>query len=257
MLREDDARDPTVPFRYNGKVEQLRLNRQHAAVLCGGVVVLHEIEPPRGGSAQRRTFPDADAGDDATVCATALALTKDVLVYGTQAGAVHFFAVDPESWAPLPGVELRHGSAIAALYPNAAGTRVAVVDANRAGFVYNPVGSELTPIPAFPRDATSVLWDCVDRHVLLVSDGKELHTYAYAPQTVRGPVVAKLGPVDVDEAGGVTMTPKATPVQQGLYPICAADGTITCQVATGSVTTIQCPLYAAPSGTRRDEARSG
>ena len=42
-----------------------------------------------------------------------------------------------------------------------------------------------------------MIWEVIDRHVFIVSSPSELHTYAYAPQTVRGAVVAKLGAVDV------------------------------------------------------------
>ena len=75
--------------------------------------------------------------------------------------------ISAQAWAPLPGVDLRHASAVVALYPNAAGTRFVVVDAQKAGYVYNPVGSELTPIPGFPRDATAVLWDDSYRYILM------------------------------------------------------------------------------------------
>ena len=129
------------------------------------------------------------------------------------------------------------------MHPNAAGTRVVVVDAQHQGFIYNPVSAELTSIPSFPPSVQCVMWDAKDRNVLLVADGKELHTYVYAHTTIKGPMAAKLGPVDISADGEVTMIQKATPVQQGLYPICSREGTITCQVATGSITSITCPQY--------------
>jgi hypothetical protein len=125
------------------------------------------------------------------------------------------------------------------------------------------------------------MWDTADKHVLLVSDGAELHTYAYAPCTIKGATVTKLGPVEISADGEVTMVPKATPIQQGLFPICekpapgnngrnkpnseriyagesppgderavrnavtlgSHEGAITCQVGSGSITSIRCPLY--------------
>ena len=67
------------------------------------------------------------------------------------------------------------------------------MDTSKNAYVYAPTTSDLTPIPSFPRDFTSVIWEVIDRHVFIVSSPSELHTYAYAPQTVRGAVVAKLG----------------------------------------------------------------
>ena len=55
--------------------------------------------------------------DEHFVCATAIALTRDFLVYGTAAGTVEFFAVHPDEWTMLPGVELESGLAS----PDAAG----------------------------------------------------------------------------------------------------------------------------------------
>ena len=237
-----DAKRPKVNEQeYLGKVDKICLNGTHAAVLSGTRVTLHEIEAQAGAGTQRKTFPVRE--DEHFVCATAIALTRDFLIYGTQAGTVEFFAVHPDEWTMLPGVELRHAHAVASLHPNAAGTRVVVVDAQHQGFIYNPVSAELTSIPSFPPSVQCVMWDAKDRNVLLVADGKELHTYVYAHTTIKGPMAAKLGPVDISADGEVTMIQKATPVQQGLYPICSREGTITCQVATGSITSITCPQY--------------
>ena len=217
----DPKRPKVNEQEYLGKVDKICLNGAHAAVLSGTRVTLHEIEAQAGAGTQRKTFPVRE--DEHFVCATAIALTRDFLIYGTQAGTVEFFAVHPDEWTMLPGVELRHAHAVASLHPNAAGTRVVVVDAQHQGFIYNPVSAELTSIPSFPPSVQCVMWDARDRNVLLVADGKELHTYVYAHTTIKGPMAAKLGPVDISADGEVTMIQKATPVQQGLYPICSRD----------------------------------
>jgi WD repeat-containing protein 19 len=221
---------------YNGRVEAMCLSETHCAVLSGGRVTLHALL-----GSYRRSFPDRELGDDPDDKVLSIALTKDVLVHGTRSGALQFFAINPEG--PLPGVELRHASAIVKIVPNGAGTRFVIVDAPQSAFVYAPTTGDLTPIPSFPTDFTSILWEVIDRHILLVSSPSELHTYAYAPQTVRGTQVAKLGAVDVSETGGVTMRPKASPLPSGLVPVCSYDGTVTCQNSTGTLTKVQCPLY--------------
>ena len=66
---------------------------------------------------------------------TALALTKDVLVYGTKSGMVHFFAINPED---TRGRRARHERAILEIVPNVKGTRFIVVDTSKNAYVYAP-----------------------------------------------------------------------------------------------------------------------
>ncbi|KAH8074262.1 hypothetical protein JL721_1813 [Aureococcus anophagefferens] len=208
----------------------------HVAVGMNNVVMYYAYVDPKRPKVNEQEY----LGKVDKICLNG---AHAAVLSGTRAGTVEFFAVHPDEWTMLPGVELRHAHAVASLHPNAAGTRVVVVDAQHQGFIYNPVSAELTSIPSFPPSVQCVMWDTRDRNVLLVADGKELHTYVYAHTTIKGPMAAKLGPVDISADGEVTMIQKATPVQQGLYPICSREGTITCQVATGSITSITCPQY--------------
>ena len=116
-------------------------------MLSDARITLHQIEPKReaaqaaaqqGGAAaaaapgaQRRSFPEREDGQFAK--ATAMALTESFLIYGTAAGTVEFFDLEPADWSVLSGAELRHSTAIKALYPNYLGTRVVVVDASNQG----------------------------------------------------------------------------------------------------------------------------
>jgi len=95
-------------------------------------------------------------------------------------------------WAFLSGAELRHPAGVKSLYPNYLGTRVLFVDATNVGYMYNPVSSELSIIPAFPDTPRAVLWDTVDKNVILAYDGNEIHGYVYAPCTIKGPLVSCL-----------------------------------------------------------------
>lgn len=44
-------------------------------------------------------------------------------------------------------------------------------------------------IEGFPPNCRHCMWDQVDRDVLMVSDGKELHTYVHSHTTIRGSMV--------------------------------------------------------------------
>lgn len=240
---------------YMGSVDEIRLNSRFAAVLSGNKITLHDIEPTEAST--NRKFPSCDEqGDAKASIATSVALTEHFLIFGTAGGTVEFFSLAPTDMCLLSGTELRHTARISSLHPNNFGTRVVVVDELDEAYIYNPATAEVTPMAGFPAGASTsdsrdnskksrllVMWDDIDTHVIHVADGAELHTFVYAPTTIRGAMVSKLGPVEISSDGEVTMIPKATPIAHGLYPICAREGTITCQLATGSLTTTQSPYY--------------
>ena len=207
---------------YLGKVDRICLNERYTAVLSDGRITLHQIEPNRDPANQRRTFPERE--DGAFARATAMALTENFLLYGTQAGTVEFFYLDQQEWAILSGAELRHSTAIKALYPNYLGTRVVVIDASNQGFIYNSVSAELTPIPAFPTHVQHVMWDTADKNVFMVFDGqsKDLHTFVHTQHDQRACRV-KIGPVDISPNGDFVMH-RSRRRSRRAAPICSHDG---------------------------------
>jgi hypothetical protein len=66
--------------------------------------------------------------------------------------------------------------------------------------------------------------------VVLAWDNRDMHTYIYAPSTVKGPLVAKLGPVEIGSHGEITVTPLAMPLPPNCTPIVSHYGDVTCQV---------------------------
>lgn len=44
-------------------------------------------------------------------------------------------------------------------------------------------------IEGFPPNCRCCMWDQVDRDVLMVCDGKDLHTYVHSHTTIRGSMV--------------------------------------------------------------------
>lgn len=153
---------------YNGRVTDVLLNGSVAAVLSGSKVVLQRIElnqhntdgrgrglPGAGGGAgggmvpgpgPRRTFPEREDREHGE--ATAVGLTEAFLIYATRAGTLEFFCLS--EWAPLAGVELKHGSPVKRLWPNYLGTRVVFVDAASAGWLYSPASDSLTQVTTAP-----------------------------------------------------------------------------------------------------------
>lgn len=153
---------------YNGRVIDIRLNGACTAVLSGSKVVLQKIElenhpngaggrgrvaPGAGGGGvpgggvmpspgPRRNFPEREDREHGE--ATAIGLTEAFFIYATKAGTVDFFCLS--EWAPLAGVELKHGSPVKRLWPNYLGTRVVFVDGANAGWLYSPASEKLTQV---------------------------------------------------------------------------------------------------------------
>eukprot|EP00903_Cladosiphon_okamuranus_P008272 g7961.t1 len=268
---------------YNGRVIDVRLNSTCAAVLSGTKVILQRIELDgqgagdgaagrRGrsssvagagvshaggaggggagiapGPGPRRTFPEREDREHGE--ATAIGLTEAFLVYATKAGTVEFFCLS--EWAPLAGVELKHSSPVLRLWPNYLGTRVVFVDGTSAGWLYSPASDMLTQIGGFPPNCRHCMWDQVDRDVLMVSDGKDLHTYVHSHTTIRGSRVTKLGLVEISEDGGVALSPESTPLPPQHAPVVSYRGAVTCQMQTGDIASfVAAPYEHANAGSR-------
>ena len=166
------------------------------------------------------------------------------MVYGTDQGAVEFFLLDSKEWAMLSGATLRHSTPIKALYPNPSGTRVVVVDSSNNAYLGNPVTAEMTPFPQFPTQSVKhVMWDINDSNVVMVWDSRDIHTYVYAPTTRWGPMVSKLGPVEISAGGEISMRPESTPLPANHWPIVATSGVITCQDSSGNLQNMDAPTY--------------
>jgi len=224
---------------YLGTVVDCKCNDRFAAILSDGQITLHLIEPVKGGGPQRKTFPDRDDGSYKK--ATCVSLTDMFLIFGTESGTVEFFFLN--EWAMLTSAELRHNNPISKIYPNQIGTRLVVVDSANAGFLFNPVTSDFTPIPEFPTNCVNVMWDNSDKNIVMVFDGNQLHTYVYAPITIRGPMMMKLGPLEIASDGSVSMQPQSFALESGWVPILSHNGEITCQSLSGLLTAVTSPTY--------------
>lgn len=237
---------PVHEQEYQGTLRRIILNLQYAAVLTDTKVTIHPIEPGVDSQRQTKTFPSREESSFARV--TSIALTDDFLYYGTEAGTLEVFYL-PE-WITLTALELRltGGVSIRQIYPNAFGTRIVIVDSSSRTYLFNPVSGggvdmSLTEFDDAPSSVVSVLWDTTYSNVVMLFDGKELHTYTYAPISVKGPLLAKLGPVEISDDGSVALVPSTFVIPASNTPILCTNGTITCQTIAGSINPMVHPCF--------------
>ena len=91
------------------------------------------------------------------------------------------------------------------IYPNQIGTRLVVLDSNNNVILYNPItGGMNTSITQFdlpPTTINNVLWDLGDRNIIMLFDGKFIHTYIYTQYSKNGSLLVKLGPLTISSEG--------------------------------------------------------
>mmetsp|Transcript_12987 Transcript_12987/g.19570 ORF Transcript_12987/g.19570 Transcript_12987/m.19570 type:complete len:1468 (+) Transcript_12987:23-4426(+) len=231
---------------YVSTVRCVQMNSSFSAVLTDGRVVLHPIEAvnPQQQQQQTKTFPTREEGAFSKV--TCIALTEDFLYYGTEAGAVEVFFLG--EWMLLAGAELRLDNTIKALYPNGTGTRVVVVDSANQVFLFNPVtgggvNQSITRFEATPSVFSHIMWDIEERNVIMIFEGKYVHTYVYTASSIKGPMLAKLGPVEISSEGGVALYPDRAELPQGHVPLMSVMGVLTCQTLAGNLATVPHPYF--------------
>eukprot|EP01041_Mallomonas_annulata_P000695 gene695-1331_t len=231
---------------YLGTVRKILLNQNFAAILTDSKVMLHPIEPGPDSQRQSKTFPERDDSSKGRV--TSIALTDDFLYFGTEGATVEIFYL-PE-WKILQAAEMRLGnnSAIKQIHPNASGTRIVIVDSNNTTHLFNPVAGggtnkSITRFDDAPMFVQGVLWDVVQSHVVMLFDGKFMHTYTYAPSSVKGPLLLKLGPVEIADDGSVALIPEKCEMPPASTPVISVDGSITCQTVAGALNSFVHPFF--------------
>mmetsp|Transcript_23630 Transcript_23630/g.32414 ORF Transcript_23630/g.32414 Transcript_23630/m.32414 type:complete len:1528 (-) Transcript_23630:123-4706(-) len=237
---------PINEQEYVGIVKEVQLNHAFSVILTDSKAMIHPIEPSPTSQSQTKTFPSREEGSMSKI--TCVALTDEFLFYGTEAGTVEVFFLG--EWVLLAGVELRLDppSAIKKLYPNASGSRVVVVDAANRSFLFNPVtggglNQSITQFDSSPQNIINVMWDMIEKNVIMFFDGKFIHSYVYTNTSIKGPLLIKLGPITVSSEGEVSLTADKSEVVPGNYPILCIAGSITCQTVAGTLTNIPHPYF--------------
>ena len=81
----------------------------------------------------------------------------------------------------------------------------------------------------------SALWDLKEKNIVHLFDGKYLHTYVFVQYSVKGPILVKIGPVEISNEGDVRTTPEKIEIPQGSIPIMSIGGVLTCQSSSGNL----------------------
>jgi hypothetical protein len=188
---------------YPAVVARLELTATHAAALTDDArLFVHSLraltrDPAAAGPGHELILADV----------TAFALLPTLLVYATADGAVSIFHLG--EWVRLAEFRLPVSAAaagggggatvvppaITGLYPNAAGTKVVVVDAAGTARVLLANEDAWVDIPAFPPSADSLMWDCQADSassvfaVVDVTAQRRVHTYVLEPLVVAGAAV--------------------------------------------------------------------
>ncbi|KAK9508924.1 hypothetical protein O3M35_006365 [Rhynocoris fuscipes] len=136
---------------------------------------------------EMKVFPDE--GEQMSI--TCHALTTDFLVYASDLGDVRLFSL--EDWTNL--TEYKHTVSIKQIFPDAAATRIVVIDDKTDGYLYSPVQNTMLLIPEFPSTIVGVLWDISpdDRNVFIAFDTKVLITFIHLRDSIDGARVSKIG----------------------------------------------------------------
>ena len=105
------------------------------------------------------------------------------------------------------------------------------------------LNQSITEFKDAPSNIISAIWDLKERNVVHLFDGKFLHTYIFVQYSVRGPLLLKIGPVEVSADGEVTLTPDKIEIPLGNTPIISIGGILTCQTASGNLNPIIHPYF--------------
>jgi WD repeat-containing protein 19 len=233
---------------YTGSVRDVKMNDFSAVVLLDNKVMVHLIEPNKSKNKQSKqinedknnnnnkniTLPDRTEGPYSK--ATCIGITPDFLYYGTEAGTVEIFCFS--EWMLLAASELRLDNSIKQVYPNHTGTRVIVVDIQNQVFLYNPItgggiNQSILQFELLPQNIVHILWDLDDKNIVMLFDGKFVHTYVYCQNTMNGSILVKLGPLTVSADGSIDMEPSKVEIASGSRPLASTHGLISCQLSSG------------------------
>eukprot|EP00592_Proboscia_alata_P010792 CAMPEP_0194365242 /NCGR_PEP_ID=MMETSP0174-20130528/13242_1 /TAXON_ID=216777 /ORGANISM="Proboscia alata, Strain PI-D3" /LENGTH=1418 /DNA_ID=CAMNT_0039139787 /DNA_START=461 /DNA_END=4717 /DNA_ORIENTATION=+ len=229
-----------IEAEYNKNIEDISVNGNFAAILVEEQIVLQGIVANHNTEVTKICPKCSNINNETRV--TSISLTDDFLLQATHIGTLDYFSL--EEWKFLADAQLRHSKEITKIYPNKSGTRALFIDNIGSGHIYNPVSFDLLPLSDFPISVKCVMWDMCNGDVAVVYDGKELHTYVLATNTIHGPSVMKVGPINIDESGKISMVSKTDELDHERNPLHVHDGKISCQcLKTGTLVTVESTIF--------------
>ncbi|MEW5318051.1 MAG: hypothetical protein WDW38_009304 [Sanguina aurantia] len=183
---------------YLGSVTAVKLNSAWAAVLTGGLVVVHPIQVPAGKSMDEFDVVIPKPGQAANL--TCVTITSDFIITGSKTGVVAYFA--------CPDVTPPEGS------------RLVFEDDQNKLFLFNPVNDQVLELPEQSSKAENVMWDVVELNLLAVADANSISVYLYVPISLDGPSILLIGKQSIQ--------PTHTPLMM-------TNGVVGCRLKNGSL----------------------
>ena len=214
------------PRQYFGSVDEFQLNADYAAVLCDGVLTLHEIEDgvtdgATDGEVERerepKTFPEKQ--DSGRI--TAFALTDVFCIYTMDNGTIKYFFL--EDWTDVN--EYRHVCGLRYIAADPTSTRLLFIDDKSDAFLYNPVTDDVIKVPGASAIAEGVLWDNEmpdDTMSFVIYDAESVQAFSYDPEHYQGPAITHVG---------------TSTVSPGTKPLMLYNGSMTSLLPSGKHTT--------------------
>ncbi|KAJ3028907.1 UNVERIFIED_CONTAM: WD repeat-containing protein 19 [Siphonaria sp. JEL0065] len=208
---------------YLGTIKLASLNTTMAAVLLvDGRLQVHSIDeraivlPP----SFTKVFPPSDME---SLVVTAVCLTNELLIYGTESGHIHHFSL--EDWALVS--EVKHQTSIQEIYPQPKRARFIFRDENGDAYLCDPVADVLFSIPNLSTKTIGFVWETSissDRSIFVSWDDMFLTTHAYVPFSIKEQQCLSLG---------------TTKLPHGLKPLLFSDGIVICQTPGGKLSHIR------------------
>lgn len=234
----DDSVDISSEFEFSARIADVKSNTSYLAVLLDNAKF--QVQSIVSADKKNMTFPNKNG--DSGHAVTCIALTKSHLYFGTDTGSVMLFALD--DWCLVPDTKCQLDRSIQGVYPSVLGTRAVVVDADCQIYLYSPVAAQsMIQLKSAPTEVVTILWDQVEKNVIVVFDGKYLHTYLYVPTSYTGSYVVKLGPVIISTEGSVLMEPSKFELPIGYRPLVSRSGRITCVTSSGVLVEVVHPYF--------------
>ncbi|XP_043918872.1 WD repeat-containing protein 19 [Protopterus annectens] len=235
-LLGDNGVEKLKDVEYLGTVASMCLNSDYAAALFEGKVQLHMIESESLEAQEEREtrlFPSRD--DKCKILCHAL--TADFLIYGTNAGVIHYFFI--EDWQYIN--EYRHAMSVRKIFPDPSGTRLVFIDDKSDGFVYCPVNDTVFEIPNLSPTIKGILWEnwSADNGVFVAYDDDKVYTYVFHKDTIQGSKVIL--------AGG-------TKLPFSHKPLLLYNGELTCQTESGKTNSVLLSTHTFLSGLKESGA---
>ncbi|MEW5304579.1 MAG: hypothetical protein WDW36_007181 [Sanguina aurantia] len=200
---------------YLGSVTAVKLNSSWAAVLTGGLVVVHPIQVPAGKSMDEFDVVIPKPGQTANL--TCVTITSDFIITGSKTGVVAYFACPDVT----PVNEYRHEEGgITRLFVQPEGSRLVFEDDQNKLFLFNPVNDQVLELPEQSGKAENVMWDVVEMNLLAVADANSISVYLYVPISLDGPSILLIGKQSI---------------QPTHTPLVMTNGVVGCRLKNGSL----------------------